>query len=330
MQPLYNTITTITFEEYKKLNKAAKTEQNKLALLMYPVLLFMALTSKSWWLALFTILLFIFSQLLSIYLIKKEYHTNKSLQQQKINYEFYDTFFLTEIAGVVTKVYYNELNLIKETKSNFYLSRAKKNIYVIIKANCSSDLISFLQNSELLHIPVKQEPLSEEHTSYINCDCAVPLYEATTLFNAQEQNKLKQYVVNKELKLPYLFIPVFLIMIAVIIFSKNFFWLIPILAIAVGLFIGLWSNKGNNPFMQVEEPLLRYRFYNNYVQLETPLDITNYNYTDLYDVLETETNFYLKISSRQYIILVKENCSTELMEYIRNLSSFIYQQPIKK
>lgn len=332
MQPLYRTTTIITSEEYKKLNKAAMPEQFKFVFIIYFALLFIEIINKNWWFIPLTLLIFIGTFLYSFYRIKKEYRTNQSLQHQKINYEFYDTFFLAEIAGATTKVYYNELNLIKETKSNFYLSHAKKIVYIVIKDNCSSDLISFLQNPELLRTPSVQDALFDDPDA-VTSPCSAydaPLYETTTLFTAKEQDKLQRYVVNKKLKLPYIFFTLLIILIAIIIYTKNFSWIIPILVAASGLSVGIWGKKEKNPFIQVEEQLFHYRFYTDYIQMETPLGITNYKYNDLYDIFETETNFYLQISSSQHIILVKENCSVELKEYIRKLSFSIPQQQNRK
>lgn len=44
-----------------------------------------------------------------------------------------------------------------------------------------------------------------------------------------------------------------------------------------------------------------------------------YAYADLCDVYETKTNFYLMISTVQGIVIIKENCTPELIEFIRGL-----------
>ena len=42
-------------------------------------------------------------------------------------------------------------------------------------------------------------------------------------------------------------------------------------------------------------------------------------YEELTDIIETKTNFYLMIPTGQGIIIKKENCPPELIEFIRNL-----------
>lgn len=323
MQPLYSTTTVITFEEYKKLNKAAFKEQSKLLIIMYSVMIFFTITSKSMGLFLFFLFVAVGSLLLSFYLVKKEYNTNKTLQNQKIYYEFYDTYFLAEVSGETTKIYYNELNLIKETKDNIYLSRAEKILYIIIKANCSSGLISFLQNPELKNIVSGQEQTEVEHSSQANFSpsSSVPLYETTTLFNADEQQKLQQYIFIKQWKLPYILMVITVLLIGYAFLYGNYFTAILFVLIMASFSITLFKKKGNKSLIKVQEQQLTYRFYENHLQMQNMYGISNFNYKDLYSIVETETNFYLKISVQQHIIIVKTNCTSELLDYIRQLQT---------
>lgn len=321
MEPLYSTTTVITFEEYKKLNKAAFKEQSKLLIIIYSVIIFFAITSKSLGIMLFFLFTAVGSLLLSFYLVKKEYNTNRTLQNQKIYYEFYDTYFLAETSGETTKIYYNELNLIKETKDNFYLSRAEKILYIIIKANCSSCLISFLQNPELKNIVSEQEQTAAEHSSQANSSpsSAVPLYETSTLFNADEQYKLQQYIFIKRWKLPFILIVITVLLIGYALLYENYFAAVLFVLVMASFSITLFKKKGNKSLVKVQEQQLNYRFYENHLQMKNMYGISNFNYKDLYSIAETETNFYLKISAQQHIIIVKANCTPELVNYIRKL-----------
>lgn len=323
MEPLYNTTTIITADEYKKLNIAAFKEQSKLLIILYSVMIYFTITSKSLGFFLFFLFVAVGSHLLSFYMIKKEYNTNKTLQNQKIYYEFYDTYFLAETSGETSKIYYNELNYVKETKDNFYLSRAEKLKYIIIKANCSSGLISFLQNPELRNIVSGQKQTTMEHSSPASSFSGVPLYETSTHYNTDEQFRLYQYIFIKRWKLPYVLLAVIVLLIGYALLSGDYFSAVLFLFMTITFYLILLTQKGFCFLVKTQEQKLNYCFYENYFQMQNEYGISTFNYKDLYSIIETETNFYLKISAQQHIIIVKENCSSELLDYIRNLCNLL-------
>ena len=318
MQPLYHTSTILTKEEYKKLIRASFSNQKKLLIIICPLMIFMTITSKSRGNRLCIILVAIVSFLWSFYQINQAYKTNKTLQNQLTNYTFYDTYFTAETQTELNKIYYNELNLIIETKTNFYLSRAQKIIYPIIKANCSDDLISFLQNTELKNVLSEQENTFSESVPEKNVSNERLLFEATTAFNVEERYKLQQYVLINRLKMPYILILLTTLIAGHSIFMNEYFFAITWIAVMTGTGIALMSKKAMT-FIKIQEQQFHYRFYTDYLQLQTIYGITTYNYKDLHDIVETDSNFYLQISSLQYIVLVKQNCSPELIDYIRQL-----------
>ena len=187
MKPLYSTTTIITFEEYKKLNKAVFKEQSKLLILLYSAIIFFAITSHSFGFMLFSLFAATGSLLLSFYQVKKEYRTNRTLQNQRIHYEFYDTYFLAETSSP------------------------------------SSD---------------------------------VPLFETSTLFNADEQHKLQQYVFIKQRKLHYILKIIAIVLVGYTLFYKNYFTSVLFALMMASFFITLFKKKGSNPFIKVQEQKL--------------------------------------------------------------------------
>lgn len=318
MQPLYHTSTILTKEEYKKLIRASFSNQKNLLIIICSLMIFMVITSKSWEDRLCIILIAIVSLLWSVYQINQAYKTNKTLQNQLTNYTFYDTYFTVETQTESNKIYYNELNLIMETKSNFYLSRAEKIIYPIIKANCSDDLISFLQNPELKNVLSEQENTPGESVSEKNVSNEGLLFEATTTFDVEERHKLQQYILINRLKMPYIHILLTTLVAGYSIFINNYLFAITWIVVMTGIGIALMSKK-TMTFIKLQEQQFHYRFYAEYVQLQTIYGITTFNYKALHDIVETESNFYLQVSSAQYIVLAKKNCSPELIDHIRQL-----------
>lgn len=61
----------------------------------------------------------------------------------------------------------------------------------------------------------------------------------------------------------------------------------------------------------------RYTFFEDYFEVKTERHTYKINYHDILKVIETKTNFYLKYEKYSAFILKKENCSDELIQYIR-------------
>lgn len=63
----------------------------------------------------------------------------------------------------------------------------------------------------------------------------------------------------------------------------------------------------------------RYSFYAGHFETKTPESAESIAYDKLYEVLESDTNFYLMIARNQGMVLSKENCSAGLQEFLRKL-----------
>ena len=67
--------------------------------------------------------------------------------------------------------------------------------------------------------------------------------------------------------------------------------------------------------------LYTYSFYENYFEAKTNNSFTKFDYEDIFSVIESKTNFYIMKSPNQAHIIVKNNCSPELLEFISNLKN---------
>ena len=327
MQPLYSTTTILTFSEYKKMNKAVFSASKKITLLCFLFFGILGIINRTFYLPLLFVVIYYAALLGSLYLVRREFATNKSLQNQKFLFDFYDTFFTMETAGNVTKIFYNELNLILETKQNFYLSRAEKFLYPVIKANCSAGLIQFLQNPELKNIAPGQAEPQENNSDTVHTETVsgTPLFETVTIYNQEEYSKLQQYILCKRSKFSYVFLLLFLTAVGVTIYLKEYLYIITICLVAASLAVGFFMPKFTKSFLKIPEETMQFYFYDNHLCKKTAYESTDYYYKNLFDILETDTNFYIKISSLQYLILVKNNCSPELTDFIHGLKRHCLQ-----
>lgn len=146
------TETTITLEEFIKLNETI-LRQNKAIkrtfIINIIITLFFIITQQY----LAAIIFGIFTLFL-LYIIKrslkkqveKGYQSNKNIQNQKIQYKFYEEYFLATTLNSESKMNYDRLYDIIETKENFYLMESNALAHIIIKKHCNPELTNHIQN----------------------------------------------------------------------------------------------------------------------------------------------------------------------------------------
>lgn len=153
---MYETKTKWTYEEIKKLNYASLVAVSRASLVTFIVLQIVlligvavsALLNRDSWIFTFGLACILFPVFLYFSMnrqIKRSYESNKMIQKDVTTFQFRENEFeeLSERGNKV--IQYDELFAVQETKTNFYLYISKMQAYNIIKANCSPELISFLQ-----------------------------------------------------------------------------------------------------------------------------------------------------------------------------------------
>ena len=151
MDCLYKTKTTNTFEEYKKFTWALLLKKRTIiTFVIFEILfLFFAWTLESVFYLLFALLYPILIWLLQCRQIKKIFKSNKVIQNEEVTFEFYDTYFTEEYPRGNSRLEYNKLYKIVETKTNFYLMIAKNQGYILVKENFPEGLEEFLRTIKI-------------------------------------------------------------------------------------------------------------------------------------------------------------------------------------
>jgi len=161
MEPLFTTQFAYTLEEYTKFNieMTKRQKANKiLNIIMALCPVFFGIINyfnyKNITFALiaalitliFIIIFFAVKPASFKALVKKQYYSDKTLDSNISNYEFFENEFKeTDLHGF-SKHTYSELTQIIETETNFYLMISNIQGYLISKSNCSPELIEFLQD----------------------------------------------------------------------------------------------------------------------------------------------------------------------------------------
>lgn len=65
--------------------------------------------------------------------------------------------------------------------------------------------------------------------------------------------------------------------------------------------------------------LWSYSFFNDYLEEKTENSYEKFEYSMIHKIIETETNFYILKTINSGYFIVKNNCSPELIEFIKNL-----------
>ena len=71
-------------------------------------------------------------------------------------------------------------------------------------------------------------------------------------------------------------------------------------------------------------------FYDNYYEGHSEIGDNKYLYEELYKIIETPTNFYLMLSPQHGSIVIKENCSEELLMFLDRLKTRMDKEYGKK
>ena len=156
------TTTMLTYDEYKKFNYAVlhKTLGFKMKILYIAsavliiinvILIFSQGFIDSYNIAMFA---FVFIWLFLLYFIpnrqiKKTYNTTKIIQNYNSIMTFYDDYYTEKSDFNFTQIKYDELHKIIETNTHFYLLVGEIGGSIVIKENCSAQLIEFLQKIKI-------------------------------------------------------------------------------------------------------------------------------------------------------------------------------------
>ena len=145
-----------TFEEYKKFNRAVQNGIGKLRILeiaLIALLILLAILefiSGNMIIVIFYIIMAVLVppllRLVSSNTEKKSYYSNKNLQEAELTISFYDNYLEQANEIGCTKFKYDNIYKIIETKTNFYVMTASNQGIIIVKQNCSPDLIAFIKN----------------------------------------------------------------------------------------------------------------------------------------------------------------------------------------
>lgn len=144
------TKTTITLDEVTKwYNYIIKKRYNKYYIIWIAFIVLFSIIGNyvlAAWIAIVLLLFPLFLHWSIKRMAKKHLQSNKFVQNETFIYEFHKEHFMISQKQSYVEIAYADLYDIVETKENFYLMPHNTASYIIIKSNCSIELIEFIEN----------------------------------------------------------------------------------------------------------------------------------------------------------------------------------------
>ena len=152
-----------------------------------------------------------------------------------------------------------------------------------------------------------------------------PLFTTKTTLTLDECVKMQKYRLRGSI-----FIRIPFVIFSILMLLYSFYYSLYIYALVFAVFVWFWTfgdsvidkmraKKMYNSNKSIQNLELTYYFYEDYVIQESEMGKTQFKYADLYKIGESKTNFYLRDTRVSAMVIVKENCSDALCEFIRKL-----------
>ncbi|MGN1031411.1 MAG: YcxB family protein [Butyricicoccaceae bacterium] len=149
MDYLFKTTTDYSFEEYKKFNLVIWFQINKMhrtAILTVVLIAVLAFALEMPILYLGVVLFLMFLYLFTMREIKSTYQSSRESMGKRSELRFYPDHLEGKSKIGESRVAYSELYCVIETKTNIYLMTSRNQGFIVVKENCSEELLAFLRS----------------------------------------------------------------------------------------------------------------------------------------------------------------------------------------
>lgn len=151
-----------------------------------------------------------------------------------------------------------------------------------------------------------------------------PLFQSQTEYTFSEYKRYNREILYKVKKVNKTIIMFEVILLILAFVTKDLTYVAGALLVPlIFKFMFYFQEKRaykRNP--QLHNMMMYHRFYDNYIEQESKLGTVTIFHYQIRDVLETKTNYYLMTANNGTIMIVKENCSMELLDHLRKLKEF--------
>ena len=152
-----------------------------------------------------------------------------------------------------------------------------------------------------------------------------PLFQTQTTYTFAKYRRYSRALQNKVMHRPLVIAVMMACLVLLALLSDDNSMRVAFLIVAVltplifHLIGSRMEKKAYYANTAMQDVVLTYSFYPDHVETNNTLGFTTIPYDKLYRVVETPTNFYLLIARNQGMVIVKENCSAELIAFLQKL-----------
>lgn len=149
MQPRYTTRSINSYEEYRKFHFAIYNHINHVPIKMgifCLILIALGILGKDWVSLLLAVLSPSLFTGLCTHALQKAYNKDALSKNLGSTFAFFDDHFLWVNKITERKIFYNEIKRVIETKTNLYIMTEKENGYILVKSECSDELMNFVRS----------------------------------------------------------------------------------------------------------------------------------------------------------------------------------------
>ena len=148
-------------------------------------------------------------------------------------------------------------------------------------------------------------------------------YKATTIYTFQEFERFGKTISAKRLRICDYIVVITYLVIAAISFLQNnysalliYLIIIPIMMIGSRIFLKLGFKRIWNSSKDADGLETSFTFHFSDFRQKNKLSDRTIRYSDLSEIIETDTNFYLMLGKNQGSLLNKNDCSEELINFL--------------
>ena len=147
MEPLFQSQTEYTFDEFKRYNREILykvRKVNKTIIMLEVILLVVAFLTKNLTYAASALLVLLIFKLTFSLQEKRAYRKNPQLHNMIMTHRFYGDYIEQESKFGVVTIFHYQIRDVLETRTNFYLLTASNGTIMIVKEHCSEALLEHL------------------------------------------------------------------------------------------------------------------------------------------------------------------------------------------
>ena len=156
-----------------------------------------------------------------------------------------------------------------------------------------------------------------------------PLFKTQTAYSFEEYSKYNEAVLLKQkgFKAVMITLPVlYVLLMGVVLYAtkepSTVFVLVLALLLSAVIFTASFKKSVKKTYYSnkaITSCVADFEFFDNYVREKTENGETKLEYSKIYKIIETKTNFYIMLSVNQGFIIVKANCTDGLIDFIKSL-----------